>query len=145
MIKVEFKEQDFVLFVGANNKTIFEYLDATNLKGEKTYHEAKLHDNIRDYDYVKCIFGTRVIENDFGGFKTQHYVYVNKKWFDYTEQDTLSVLYNEMQKTNHHSDSYHLVNDWMNKNKALIVLLKPEDAEAEVRHLIKQQKDGARI
>lgn len=144
MIKVDFKEHDFVLYVGPNNKAIFEYLDVTNLKGEKTYHEAKLHDKIRDYGYVKTIFGTRVVENDFGGYRTQHYVYVNKQWFDHADEDTLSVLYNEQQKTNHHADSYHLVNDWMNMNKSTVVMMNANDAREYIDHLHKQQ-NGTRV
>lgn len=144
MITVEFKDHDFVLFVGANNKTIFEYLDATNLKGEKTYHEAKLHDDIRDYGYVKVIYGTRVVENNFGGYRTQQYVYVNKKWFDHTDEDTLSVLYNEQQKSNHHSDAYHLVDQWMKMNKNTVVLLNPEEARKHIDYL-HQQQNGTRI
>lgn len=139
MIKEEFKEQEFVLFVGGNNKAMFEYLGVTNIRGEKTLHEAILHDNIRDYGYVKCLFGTRVIENDFGGFTTQQYVYVNKKWFDYTDEDTLSVLYNESLKYNHHPDTYHLVNDWMIKNKDKVILLNFEDARKEIDYIHSQQ------
>lgn len=144
MITVDFKENDFVLYVGANNKTIFEYLDVTNLKGEKTYHEAKLHDNIRDYGYVKTIFGTRVVENDFGGYKTQQYVYVNKQWFDHTKEDTLSVLYTEQKKSNHHADTYHLVNDWMKKNKNTVVMMNKEDARKYIDH-IHEQQNGTRV